>query len=92
MKTICVAPANAGKREKRGRRIMTKYCTKCGHQLTNLPTYITSDNWQCVDCFEHNVRHCHAPLVKLNVRLMPAPFSTHDENYVELTNKRRYEA
>ena len=71
---------------------MIKHCAKCGSKLPVLPAYITSDKWQCTNCFEHNVRHCHAPLVKLNVRLMPTSFSTHDENYVELTNKRRYDA
>lgn len=70
---------------------MTKYCAKCGRELHTLPAYITSDKWQCTNCFERGVTRCHTPLVKLNIRLMPTSFSTHDEYHIELTGRRRYE-
>lgn len=71
---------------------MTKHCTKCGCELHTLPAYTTSDNWQCVNCFERGVTRCHEPLREKNVVFLVSAHSTHDENYVELTNKRRYEA
>ncbi len=71
---------------------MIKHCTKCGRQLTNLPAFITSDNWQCTNCFERGVTRCHEPLRAKNITIMSAAHSTRDDNYVELTNKRRYES
>ena len=70
---------------------MIKHCTKCGCELNTLSAHITSDNWQCTNCFERGVSHCHEPLREKNVVFLVSAHSTHDENYVELTNEWRYE-
>lgn len=70
---------------------MNHYCKSCGKPL-NLPdTCMLETHWQCRQCFYRGVAKSHPSIREMNTKIMAAPFSTHDENYVELTKGKRYE-